>query len=109
MRDGKILRVSGNCRLREVLQKVGLGDRVDDVHSVRNATTDTSSKQDAELDEEVQLHAQFKRRHVYFLSRIGQIQNICSVDHLTDFKTSCLIVGELFNSSTNVEFVLSGC
>ena len=47
LRDGKILRVSGYCSLREVLQEVGFGDRVDDVHIV---TTDTSSKQDAELD-----------------------------------------------------------
>ena len=71
MRDGKILCVSGNCRLCEVLQEVGLGDRVDDVHGVRTATTDTSSssKQDAELDDEVQLHAEFKRRYVYFLLR----------------------------------------
>ena len=69
LRDGKILCVSGNCRLREVLQEVGLGDRVDDVHSVRTATTDTSSKQDAELDDEVQLHAEFKRRYVYFILR----------------------------------------
>ena len=29
------LRVSGNCRLCEVSQEVGLGDQVDDVHSVR--------------------------------------------------------------------------
>ena len=61
LRDGKILCVSGNCRLCEVLPKVGLGDHVDDVHSVQTATTDTSSKQDAELDDEVQLHAKFKR------------------------------------------------
>ena len=53
LRDGKILRVSGNCRLREVLQEVGLGDWVDDVHSVQTATTDTSSKQDVELDVDV--------------------------------------------------------
>ena len=33
LRDGKILRVSGNCRLREVLQEVGLGDRVDNVYT----------------------------------------------------------------------------
>ena len=39
LRDGKILRVSGNCKHREVLQEVGLGDRVDDVPSVRTATT----------------------------------------------------------------------
>ena len=69
LRNGKILHVSGNCRLREVFQEVGLGDRVNDVHSVRTATTDTSSKQDAELDDEVQLHAEFKRRYVYFLLR----------------------------------------
>ena len=30
-RDGKILRVSGDCSLREVLQKVRFSDRVDDV------------------------------------------------------------------------------
>ena len=58
-----------------------LGNRVDDVHSVQTATTDTSSKQDAELDDEVQFHAEFKRQYVYFL----------------------------FTSSTHVEFVLSGC
>ena len=47
--------MSGNCRLHEVLQEVELGDRVDDVHSsVQTATTDTSSKQDTELDDEVQ-------------------------------------------------------
>ena len=56
--------VSGNCRLCEVLQEVGLGDQVDDVHRVQTATTDTSSKQDMELDDEVQLHAEFKRRYV---------------------------------------------
>ena len=56
--------MSGNCRLCEVLQKVGLGDQLDDLHSVQTATTDTSSKQDAELDDEVQLHAEFKRRYV---------------------------------------------
>ena len=59
MRDGKILCLSGNCRLREVLQEVGLGERVDDVHSVRTVTTDTSSKQDTELDDEMQLQAEF--------------------------------------------------
>ena len=64
LRDGTILHVSGNCRLREVLQEVGLGDRVDDVHSMRTATTDTSSKQDTELDDEVQLHAEFKHQYV---------------------------------------------
>ena len=64
LKDGNILCVSGNCTLHDVLQEVGLGDRVDDVHSVRTATTDTSSKQDAELDDEVQLHAKFKRRYV---------------------------------------------
>ena len=69
LRDGKILSVSGNCRLREVLQETGLGDRVNDVHSVRTATTDTSSKQDVELDDEVQLHAEFKRQYVYSLLR----------------------------------------
>ena len=65
LRDGKILRVSGNCRHRKVLQEVGLGDRVNDVPGVRTATTDTSSKEDVELDDEVQLHAEFKRRYVY--------------------------------------------
>ena len=30
-RDGKIVRVSGDCSLREVLQEVGFGDRADDV------------------------------------------------------------------------------
>ncbi len=64
LRDGKILHVSGNCRFREVLQELGLGDLVDDVHSVRTTTTDTSSKQDAELDDEVQFHAEFKRRYL---------------------------------------------
>ena len=54
---------------------------MDDVHSVWNATTDTFSKQDVKLDDEVQLHAEFKRRYVYFL----------------------------FSSSTHVEFMLSGC
>ena len=64
LKDGNILRVSGNRKLHEVLQEVGLVDRVDDVHSVQTATTDTSSKQDVELDDEVQLHAEFKRRYV---------------------------------------------
>ena len=31
LRDGKIRRVYGDCSLREVLQEVGFGDRVDDV------------------------------------------------------------------------------
>ena len=69
LRDGKILRVSGNCRLCEVLQEVGLGDRVDDVHGVRTTTTDTYSKQETVLDDEVQFHAEFKHRYVYFLLR----------------------------------------
>ena len=38
LRDGKILQVSGDCSLREVLQKVGLSDRVDNVLSVRTAS-----------------------------------------------------------------------
>ena len=42
---------------------------MDDVHSVRTATIDTSSKQDTELDDEVQLHAEFKCRFMYFLLR----------------------------------------
>ena len=37
LRDGKILHVSGNCNLREVLQEVGFSDRVD-VLSVRTAS-----------------------------------------------------------------------
>ena len=73
LRDGKILRVSGNCRLCEVLQEVGLGNQVDDVHSVQTATTDTSSKQDAKLDDEVQLHAEFKPRYVYFLLNVRPV------------------------------------
>ena len=67
LRDGKIVRVSGDCSLREVLQEVGLRDPVDNVLSVQTATTDMSSKQDAELDDEMQLHAEFKRRYMYFL------------------------------------------
>ena len=51
LRDGKIVRVSGDCSLREVLQEVGLRDPVGTVLSVRTATTDMSSKQDAELDD----------------------------------------------------------
>ena len=82
LRDGKILSVSGKCRLREVLQEVGLGDQVDDVHSVRTVTTDTSSKQDAELDDEVQLHAKFKRRYVYFLLR-HRSETECIMSSLT--------------------------
>ena len=31
LRNGKILRVSGDCSLREVLQEVGFGDQVNDV------------------------------------------------------------------------------
>ena len=31
VRDGKIVSVSGDCILCEVLQEVGFGDRVDDV------------------------------------------------------------------------------
>ena len=42
---------------------------MDNVLSVRTATTDMSSIQNSELDDEVQLHAEFKRRYVYFLSR----------------------------------------
>ena len=61
LRDGKIVRVSGDCSLRKVLQEVGFGDRVDDVLSVQTTTTDMSSKQDAEVDAEVQLHAESKR------------------------------------------------
>ena len=53
--------VSGNCTFCEILLEVGLDDWVDNVHSVRTAATDTSSKQDSELDDEVQLHAEFKR------------------------------------------------
>ena len=34
LRDGKIVRVSGDCSLREVLQEVGFGDIVDDGLSV---------------------------------------------------------------------------
>ena len=75
LRDGKIVHVSGDCSLREVLQEVGFGDRVDDVLSMRTATTDTSSKQDAELDDEVQLHAEFKRRYVYFLLIKTSVRN----------------------------------
>ena len=33
-RDGEILRVSGDCSLREVLQEVGFGDRMDNVLSM---------------------------------------------------------------------------
>ena len=51
LKDGKILRVPGDCSLCEVLQEVGFGDQVDDVLSMQTATTDTSTKQDAELDE----------------------------------------------------------
>ena len=40
----------GDCSLHEVLQEVGFCDRVDDVLSVRTATIDTFSKQDAGLD-----------------------------------------------------------
>ena len=61
LRDSKIVRVSGDCSLREVLREVGFGDQVDNVLSVQTATTDTSSKQDVELDDEVQLLAEFKR------------------------------------------------
>ena len=38
LRDGMILRVSGNCSLCEVLQEVGFSDRVDNVLSVRPKT-----------------------------------------------------------------------
>ena len=34
LRDGKILRVSGDCSLRELLQEIGFGDQVDNVLSV---------------------------------------------------------------------------
>ena len=51
--------------LHEVLQEVRLGDRVDDVHSVQKLRPQTlSSKQDVELDDEMQLHAEFKRGYV---------------------------------------------
>ena len=45
--------MSGDCSLREVLQEVGFGDRMDDVLSMQTATTNTSSKQDAELDDDL--------------------------------------------------------
>lgn len=70
LKDGKVLRVCGNCQLRDVLGEVGYGDRAGHVISVRTSTTVTSSKQDAELDDEVQLHAEFGRRYVYF--RLGR-------------------------------------
>ena len=69
LRDVKIVRVSGDWSLRDVLQEVGFGDRMDNVLNVQTATTDTSSKQDTELDDEVQLHDEFKHQYVYFLLR----------------------------------------
>ena len=67
LKDGTVLRVCADCNLREVLREVGYGDRLDDV--IGAVTTATSSKQDAELDDEVQLHAEFGRRYVYFRLR----------------------------------------
>ena len=43
LRHGKIVHVSGDCSLREVLQEVGFGDRVNDVPSARKLRPQTFS------------------------------------------------------------------
>ena len=66
LKDGKVVSVCADCKIRDILGEMGYSDQEDYVINMRTNTTATAAKQDVELADKVQLHAEFGRWYVYF-------------------------------------------
>ena len=67
--NGRVVRVASESTLGDILVATGLGGRRGHVLDVRSAVSATANRQDAELSDEIGLHAEFGRRFLFFRLR----------------------------------------